>query len=83
MKHRVRINMSFGSEANAKSLMDFARGLVDKSVNIRESRPEAEISFCEREYCYHDEAQMRPREVQERVEIEKKPVEMTPEPIGG
>lgn len=71
MKHRTRIDLSFDNEADAKALMEFAKTLVEKAVSINEGKDSAEISFCEREYCYHDEVQTRPCELQERVEVKK------------
>jgi len=63
--------MSFDSETDAKSLMDFARGLISKAENIKEDKPEAEISFCDYHLCFHDEQTNRPCEPIEKVEIRK------------
>lgn len=76
MKHRVRIDLSFDKEADAKALMNYAKTLTNKSVSINEGKDNAEISFCEREFCYHDEAQTRPCELQERIEVKKAGIEI-------
>jgi hypothetical protein len=55
MKYRVRIDLSFDDEADARALMDFARDVSEKAVSINESNDNAEISFCELEICRHDE----------------------------
>ena len=55
MKYRVRLDLSFDAEADAQALMDYARGLTNKAVNINEGRDNEEISFCEMEICRHDE----------------------------
>ncbi|MBU2535474.1 MAG: hypothetical protein ABIK32_04665 [Chloroflexota bacterium] len=55
MKHRVRIDMSFDSKADAQSLMDFAKKVSGKAVSISEGSGGEEISFCDMELCRHDE----------------------------
>lgn len=55
MKHRVRIDMSFDSKADAQSLMDFAKEVSGKAVSINEGSGDEEISFCDMELCRHDE----------------------------
>ena len=69
MKYRVRIDLSFGSEADAQSLMTYARNLSEKAVSTNEGAPNEEISFCDLEVCRHDEG--LPCEKIERVEIRK------------
>lgn len=76
MKHRVRIDLSFNNEADAKALVEFAKTLTGKAVSINENKSNAEISYCEREHCYHDEAQTRPCELQERIEVKKAGIEI-------
>lgn len=55
MKYRVRIDLSFDSEADAQSLLGFARELSGKAVSINEGGDREEISFCDLEICRHDE----------------------------
>jgi hypothetical protein len=55
MKYRVRLDLSFENQNDAQALMDYARGLTSKAVNINEGRDNEEISFCETEICRHDE----------------------------
>ena len=55
MKYRVRIDLSFDSEADAQSLLGFARELSGKAVSINEGSGDEEISFCDMELCRHDE----------------------------
>lgn len=69
MKYRVRIDLSFNSEADAQALMAYAKGLSAKAVSINEGTTSEEISFSEMEICRHDEG--LPCETLERVEIRK------------
>jgi hypothetical protein len=67
MKYRVRIDLSFENEAEARVLMDCARGLEERAVNIVDSQGGAEISYFEMELCRHDEG--LPCTRLERVEV--------------
>jgi hypothetical protein len=67
MKYRVRIDLSFENEAEARTLMDCARGLEIKAVSINLGSDSAEISYFELEQCRHDEG--LPCTLLERVEI--------------
>jgi hypothetical protein len=67
MKYRVRVDLSFESEADAMALMGYARELSDKAVSINEGRNNEEISFCDMEICRHDEG--LPCTKLERVEV--------------
>jgi len=55
MKYRVRLDLSFDIEADARALMDYAKGLSSKAVSINEGSDNEEISFCDLELCRHDE----------------------------
>ena len=55
MKYRVRLDLSFDSEADAQSLMNYAKALTDKAVSVNEGSDNEEISFCDLELCRHDE----------------------------
>ena len=55
MKYRVRVDLSFDSETDAQSLMDYAGTLTSKAVSINEGSDNEEISFCDLELCGHDE----------------------------
>ncbi len=55
MKYRVRIDLSFDGEADAQSLVAYAKTLTAKAVSINEGSDNEEISFCDLELCRHDE----------------------------
>ena len=69
MKYRVRIDLSFNSEADAQSLVTYAKSLCEKAVSINEGELNEEISACDFEICRHDEG--LPCEKLERVEIRR------------
>ncbi len=69
MKYRVRLDLSFDAETDARALMDYVRGLTSKVVSINEGADNEEISFCDLEICRHDEG--LPCERLERVEIKR------------
>ena len=69
MKYRVRLDLAFESEADAQSLIAYAKNLSQKAVSINEGEVNEEISFCDLEICRHDEG--LPCEKLERVEIRK------------
>ena len=71
MKYRVRLDLSFDKEADAQSLMAYARNLSGRAVSINESMGNEEISFAELEICRHDESPPQPCTRLERVEIRK------------
>jgi len=55
MKYRVRIDLSFASEADAQALMAYAKNLSRNAVSINEGSDNEELSFCDLELCGHDE----------------------------
>ncbi|MFH1650889.1 MAG: hypothetical protein ABID87_02125 [Chloroflexota bacterium] len=67
MKYRVRLDLSFASEADAQAVMDSARGIIGKAVNINAGKSNAEVSFCDLEICRHEEG--LPCTRLERVEV--------------
>ena len=69
MKYRVRLDLSFDDQADAQSLMDYAKELSGKAVSINEGEDSEEISFCDLEICRHDES--LPCEKLERLEVRK------------
>ena len=69
MKYRVRVDLSFESEADARSLMTYVKKLSEKAVSINEGEVNEEIAFYDLEICRHDEG--LPCEKLERVEIRK------------
>ncbi len=69
MKYRVRLDLSFADDTDARLLMDYAKQLSGKAVSINEGRDNEEISFSDLEICRHDEG--LPCEKLERVEIRK------------
>ena len=69
MKYRVRLDLSFAQEADAKALMNYANKLSGKAVSINEGEVNEEIAFCDLELCGHDEG--KPCTKLERVEVRK------------
>ena len=69
MKYRVRIDLSFDSETDARSVMAYAKNLRQKAVSLNEGEVNEEISFCDLEICRHDEG--LPCEKLERIEVRK------------
>ncbi len=67
MKYRVRLVLPFENEADARSLMTFAKNLSSRAVSINEGKVNEEIAYCELEICRHDQG--LPCERLERVEI--------------
>ena len=72
MKYRVRLDLSFDGETDARALMGYAKQLTSNAVSINEGRDNEEISFCDLEICRHDEG--LPCEKLERVEVRKSEV---------
>ena len=72
MKYRVRLDLSFANEADARSLMADAKNLSEKAVSLNEGEPNEEIAFCDLEICRHDDpSPVKGCEKLERVEIRK------------
>lgn len=69
MKYRVRLDLSFDTEADADSLMAYAKNLSEKAVSINEGEVDEEIAFCDLEICRHDEG--LPCTRLDRVEVRK------------
>lgn len=69
MKYRVRIDLSFESETDARSLMAYAKNLSAKAVSINEGAVNEEIAFSDLEICRHEEG--LPCEKLERLEIRR------------
>jgi len=67
VKYRVRVDMSFDAEADARAVLDYAKQLSGIALSINGSKDGEEKSFCEVEKCRHDEG--LPCEILERVEI--------------
>lgn len=67
MKYRVRMDMIFETETDARSLMASGTALTGQAVCIKAGTPDAEVSFCELELCRHDEG--GPCQLLERVEV--------------
>ena len=69
MKYRVRLDLSFETETDARALMAYAKSLSGKAVSINEGAGNEEIAFSDLEICRHDEN--LPCQKLERVEIRK------------
>ncbi len=55
MKYRVRIDLSFESEADAQALTTYAKDISRNAVSINEGQVNEEISFLDYEICGHEE----------------------------
>ncbi len=55
MKYRVRVDLSFDSEADARTLLGQVRALAAKAVPPVPGGPNVEVSYWELELCRHDE----------------------------
>jgi len=55
MKYRVRLDMSFDKEEDARALLAHAHGMVGKAKNMNEGAVNEEVSFVDMEICRHDE----------------------------
>ena len=71
MKYRVRVDLSFSSEADARSVMNYAKTLAGKAVSINEGEVNEEISYVDVHLCGHDESPPQPCQNMERVEVRK------------
>ena len=71
MKYRVRIDLSFDSETDTTTLMEYLRFISDKAVSINEGKDNEEIAYFHFEKCFHDELPHKPCEKIEGVEIRK------------
>ena len=69
MKYRVRVDLSFTGEAEARAFMAYAKEISSKAVSINEGGVNEEIAFCDMESCRHDEG--LPCTRLERVEVRK------------
>lgn len=69
MKYRVRIDLSFDNDDDAKPLMEYAKSLSSRAISINEGQNNEEIAFCDYELCGHDEGNACQRI--ERIEIKK------------
>lgn len=55
MKYRVRVDLSFSAEADARAVFDGAMASFGKAVNINGGTDREETSFCGLEICRHEE----------------------------
>lgn len=55
MKHRVRLDLPFDNESDAKKLLDFAKKLFSKATTINEGKDNEEKAFIDYHLCGHDE----------------------------
>ena len=67
MRYRVRLDLSFDAEADARALVDYAGVLSGKAVSINKGQDKEEVSYCDLEICRHDEG--LPCKKLERVEV--------------
>jgi len=69
MKFRVRLDLPFDNEADARLLMNYGKKKAQIAVSINEGQINEEIAFCDLEICRHDEG--LPCTRLERVEVRK------------
>jgi len=55
MKYRVKLDLPFNNETDAKALFNYAKRLFSKASNINEGLDNEEIAFVRYELCGHDE----------------------------
>jgi len=55
MKYRVRADLSFEKEEDARALLTHAQGMIGKSKNMNPGAANEETSFCELELSGSDE----------------------------
>jgi len=72
VKYRVKVDLSFASEADARAVMGYAATASAGAVSINEGEDNEQISFYELEYCGHDEG--LPCSILDRVEIREQGV---------
>lgn len=69
MLYRVRLDLPFDSEADAKLLMNYAKKMSKRATSINDGRDNVEIAYCDIHLCGHDEA--KPCQNIERVEVRR------------
>ena len=69
MKYRMRLDLSFDNETDARLLMDCGKEISSKAVSINEGMDNEEVSFCDLEICRHDEG--LPCTRLDRIEVRK------------
>jgi len=55
VKYRVKIDLAFENESDARLLKTYAKRISAKASNINEGQSNEEIGFVELELCGHDE----------------------------
>lgn len=75
MKYRVRLDLFFDSEADARAMTDYAKSMAQRAQSIKEGSPDEEIAFCDLEICRHDDPEPSGCTRLERLEIRSKQVE--------
>jgi len=69
MLYRVRIDLCFDKENIGKAVIDKAKTVLSKAKKLAVGGDEGESSYIEIHKCYHDEANPKPCEMMERIEI--------------
>lgn len=69
MKYRVRMDLFFESEADARALYTIAQGSAAKATSLKEGSLQQEIAYCDLELCRHEEG--LPCQQLEHLEIRK------------
>ena len=55
MKYRVRLDLSFAEESDARAILEQAAVQAEKAVSLNEGSEKEEVSFAELELCRHEE----------------------------
>ena len=55
MKYRIKMDLPFDSESDAKKIFDYAGSLMPKASSINEGQDNEEVAYLELELCGHDE----------------------------
>ena len=72
MKYRVKLDLSFNKESDARSLYNLASTLISKASSVNEGKADSKISYIDIHKCGHDEN--KPCEKVEHKELIKKRV---------
>ncbi|MFA5317246.1 MAG: hypothetical protein WC369_07495 [Dehalococcoidales bacterium] len=71
MKYRVKLDLAFTSEADARNLMNYAKTLASQATSLNEGKASEEIGYADIHLCGHDESPPQPCQPMERVEVRK------------
>ncbi len=73
MKYRVKLDLSFNKESDARNLYNYASTLIPKASSINEGKADAKISYIDIHKCGHDEG--KPCQKISRLELRNNKIE--------